>query len=426
MTVTDVELSVRGKGQFQICYLCPNIVKKSAIYKYNVYRAIDANGIINPVSQDTSDIINSLAEIQNKIGNLDLLVTNNKENLVQAINGIITNNSYIVQFDTIGSLNNNPNCTCRKTFSEVSQAISSGAFVIGKEYVYSSSTNNTPYRIIYHKLIAIDALQIRFGQNGLQKIDNQDSNYGAAWIITAPYIVFKSDNTVIRNNITNSPAMMGDINALSSRVSTLETESFGIVENINMLSNTVESLGEGFSEIENSIDVESNRITILETETSEIQNNVNQLSEDVSTSENNIETLFDKTFVLQTASSEINNNLNTLSGKITTLQTNSSTINNNLNTLSSKVTTLQTKSSELQDDITDLSNEINNIVIDSQLSSSSTNSVQNRVIYAALDSKAGKDTATTSAAGLMSASDKVHLEDVYDDYSSMLQALGVI
>lgn len=34
--------------------------------------------------------------------------------------------------------------------------------------------------------------------------------------------------------------------------------------------------------------------------------------------------------------------------------------------------------------------------------------------------------ATTSAAGLMSATDKSHLEDVYADYSSALTALGVI
>ena len=34
--------------------------------------------------------------------------------------------------------------------------------------------------------------------------------------------------------------------------------------------------------------------------------------------------------------------------------------------------------------------------------------------------------ATTSAAGLMSATDKSHLDDVYADYSSALTALGVI
>lgn len=39
--------------------------------------------------------------------------------------------------------------------------------------------------------------------------------------------------------------------------------------------------------------------------------------------------------------------------------------------------------------------------------------------------KAGKSNATTSAAGLMSATDKSHLDAVYADYSSAIAALGV-
>ena len=44
----------------------------------------------------------------------------------------------------------------------------------------------------------------------------------------------------------------------------------------------------------------------------------------------------------------------------------------------------------------------------------------------AIDQKAGKTVATTTEDGLMSASDKTKLDDVYEDYSSALVALGVI
>lgn len=48
--------------------------------------------------------------------------------------------------------------------------------------------------------------------------------------------------------------------------------------------------------------------------------------------------------------------------------------------------------------------------MDSALSDTSTNPVQNKIVTAALNSKAGTAVATQSAAGLMSAADKVKLD----------------
>lgn len=64
------------------------------------------------------------------------------------------------------------------------------------------------------------------------------------------------------------------------------------------------------------------------------------------------------------------------------------------------------------------------VTVDTILSGTSTNPVQNKVIKQALDSKAGTDVATTSANGLMSATDKSHLDSVYADYSAAIAALG--
>lgn len=66
------------------------------------------------------------------------------------------------------------------------------------------------------------------------------------------------------------------------------------------------------------------------------------------------------------------------------------------------------------------------VTVDSELSSTSRNPVQNRVIFTALEGKAGNSVATQSANGLMSAADKTNLDAVYDDYTSMLEALGAI
>jgi len=64
------------------------------------------------------------------------------------------------------------------------------------------------------------------------------------------------------------------------------------------------------------------------------------------------------------------------------------------------------------------------VTVDSALSATSTNPVQNKVIKQALDGKASTAVATTSANGLMSATDKSHLDSVYADYSAAIAALG--
>ena len=59
-----------------------------------------------------------------------------------------------------------------------------------------------------------------------------------------------------------------------------------------------------------------------------------------------------------------------------------------------------------------IATEANKTVVDSALSSSSTNPVQNKVVKDALDSKAGTSIATTSTNGLMSSSDKTKLDGI--------------
>jgi uncharacterized protein YoxC len=101
MTVTNVELSVKGSGEMQIVYSGEDFVKKSPIYSYNVSRAVDE--AVDPPTQDVYtqiieslsglhdtvwDIDRAVAETDAHVGNLADLTTTAKTDLVSAINEV--------------------------------------------------------------------------------------------------------------------------------------------------------------------------------------------------------------------------------------------------------------------------------------------------------------------------------------------------
>ena len=89
MTVTDIELSVKGRGELQLVYVCANAIKKSEIYRYNVNRAIDTEIDVNPPRGNViAEVEESLAEIKDDIGELAELTTTDKSSLVSAINEV--------------------------------------------------------------------------------------------------------------------------------------------------------------------------------------------------------------------------------------------------------------------------------------------------------------------------------------------------
>ena len=101
MTVTNVELSVKGFGEMQVVYSGEDFVKKSPIYSYNVSRAVDE--VADPPAQDVYtqiieslsglhdtvwDIDRAVAETDARVGNLSALTTEDKSSLVSAINEV--------------------------------------------------------------------------------------------------------------------------------------------------------------------------------------------------------------------------------------------------------------------------------------------------------------------------------------------------
>ena len=108
LTVTDVELSIRGTGEMQVVYSGSGFVKKSPIYSYYVFRAIDETvdppthdvyvQIIESLSGQGADIesirtdmrglAGSIEIIDGDVGDLSILTTTSKTNLVSAINEV--------------------------------------------------------------------------------------------------------------------------------------------------------------------------------------------------------------------------------------------------------------------------------------------------------------------------------------------------
>ena len=88
MTVTDIELSRKGRGELQLVYVCAGAIKKSQIYRYNVSRAIDSEVVNPPEGSIIAEVEESLAEIKDGIGDLSDLTTTDKSNLVGAINEV--------------------------------------------------------------------------------------------------------------------------------------------------------------------------------------------------------------------------------------------------------------------------------------------------------------------------------------------------
>ena len=101
MTVTNVELSVKGSGEMQVVYSGADFVKKSPIYSYNVSRAVDEavdppaqdvyTQIIESLSglgEDIGDIQTDIRLIEGNIGDLSALTTTAKTDLVSAINEV--------------------------------------------------------------------------------------------------------------------------------------------------------------------------------------------------------------------------------------------------------------------------------------------------------------------------------------------------
>ena len=92
MTITDVELSVQGRGEMQVVYSGTDFVKKSPIYAYYVSRALDGE-VSPPDGNIITEIVESLADITETIGDMQTAIqhkadTQTVSTIADAVNGL--------------------------------------------------------------------------------------------------------------------------------------------------------------------------------------------------------------------------------------------------------------------------------------------------------------------------------------------------
>ena len=118
MTVTDVELSKKGYGEMQLVYTGADFVKKSPVYKYYVSRSVD-DAVDPPEGNVYTQIIESLSDLQmdvqgladavEDIGDISLLTTTAKTDLVSAINEVNEHGGASVTVDSeLSTTSTNP------------------------------------------------------------------------------------------------------------------------------------------------------------------------------------------------------------------------------------------------------------------------------------------------------------------------------
>lgn len=85
--VTDTDTARKGTGKAQLTYTVGDAVKKSVIYKFTVYESLGTNGEYPAPGETWVDEMEAdITSLQAQIGNLANLDTEDKSNLVAAIN----------------------------------------------------------------------------------------------------------------------------------------------------------------------------------------------------------------------------------------------------------------------------------------------------------------------------------------------------
>lgn len=176
MTITDVELSVKGHGEMQVVYIGAGFVKKSPIYRYNVSRAIDSEVVSPPDGSIIAEVEESLAEIKDEIGSL----------------------SKVTKF-TVTISQENSSYVADKTYQQIAYAYIGGNDVVA---VYNSITY--PLFTIYNNTLF-------FGISGLLLGDVMTSGFAIG-----------QDNTVtpVNESIALSNELLNINTALDTKAST--------------------------------------------------------------------------------------------------------------------------------------------------------------------------------------------------------------
>lgn len=85
--ISELDTAYKGVGEVQVTYTVGSVVKKSTVYKFTVYRSLGENGEYPSPGQSWQEEIEAeLSDVKQDLGDLSELETEDKSNLVSAIN----------------------------------------------------------------------------------------------------------------------------------------------------------------------------------------------------------------------------------------------------------------------------------------------------------------------------------------------------
>ena len=116
VTLTAVELSKKGTNEMQVVYSGEDFIKKSPVYRYYVSRSVDepvdppAQDIYTQIIESLSDLQTDVSVITGNIGDLSTLTTETKTDLVSAINEVNEHGggSTVTVDDALSNVSENP------------------------------------------------------------------------------------------------------------------------------------------------------------------------------------------------------------------------------------------------------------------------------------------------------------------------------
>lgn len=237
MTVTDIELSVRGRGEMQLCYVCPDSIKKSPIYQYTVNRSIDYKYAVDPPDGSIiASVEKSLSEIKNTTNRLSNSVIS-IESSIDDINSQIDNiNDKISEFDeeidSVGEIETKVD-NLETSIGNISGRINTAEANINENAESISDLNESVTELENRKVTDLETSGGR-SDSGKYLTVGADGKVKAT-SLTIPTITVDGSLSTTSENPVQNKVIKTELNNINSNIETCNTEISkinGSLENI--------------------------------------------------------------------------------------------------------------------------------------------------------------------------------------------------
>lgn len=249
MTVTDIELSVRGRGEMQLCYVCPDSIKKSPIYQYTVNRSIDYKYAVDPPDGSIiASVEKSLSEIKNTTNRLSNSVIS-IENSINDVNSQIDNiNNKISEFDeeidSIGEVDTRVD-NLETSIGSINGRINTAEGNINENTESISDLNESVTELENRKVTDLETSGGK-SDSGKYLTVGTDGKIKATSLTIPPTITVDDSLSTASKNPVQNKVIKTELNNINSNIETCNTE-------ISKLNGSLDTLGEDLTYVTDKI-----------------------------------------------------------------------------------------------------------------------------------------------------------------------------